>query len=93
MIMCIFFYTQSDKISTIKVMNGHYQMLEKGPLTALLGGEELLRNLSSNTESKNDKNKVLALICLWCGIFHICLSYFKKIKLLKLNDYSSTLKR
>ena len=45
-------------------MLGRYPLLEKGPLTALLGGEELLADDKLQSDSSG-KFTVLAVMCSW----------------------------
>lgn len=45
-------------------MLGRYPLLEKGPLTALLGGEELLADPSLQSD-RSGKFRMLAVMCSW----------------------------
>ena len=45
-------------------MSGRYPALEKGPLAALLGGEELLAQLTPE-KAQGGKFMVLVSVCLW----------------------------
>ena len=48
-------------------MSGRYPALEKGPLTALLGGEELMAqlNITQSTNHIGGKSMSLAVMSLW----------------------------
>ena len=47
-----------------QIMLGRYPLLEKGPLTALLGGEVLFADPSLQS-NKSGKFRVLAVMCRW----------------------------
>ena len=47
-----------------QIILGRYPLLEKGPLTALLGGEELLADDKLQSDSSG-KFTVLAVMCSW----------------------------
>ncbi len=56
--------TTSYSYTNYQIMLGKYPLLEKGPLTALLGGEELLADPSLQSD-KSGKFRMLAVMCIW----------------------------
>ena len=47
-----------------QILSGSYPALERGPLVVLLGGQELLGELSPKAD-QGDKFMVMVAMCLW----------------------------
>ena len=59
-----FVLTQTSS-HTSQIMTGSWPALEKGPLTALLGGAELMAQLETQASSVGGKSRLLAFMSLW----------------------------
>ena len=62
----------------VQIYLGNFPMLEKGPMTILLGGQELIRYIEelNETEPKSGAGKKYitnTIVCLWCGLFNLIL--------------------
>ena len=67
---------------------GNFPALEKGPLTKILGGPELLDHEDlKDVKYESSKSMVLVVIC-YSGLFvRIFFSFLKKLKYRKLDHY------
>lgn len=68
-------------------------MLEKGPLTQLLGGQDLLNDEYLKRKDFQKKKLLNCLLGIWCGLCFAALSLIKKWKMEKLNSYQFILNK
>ena len=64
-------------------------MLEKGPLTILLGGQELIQYIDEQAEinpKSGYKYITNCIVCLWCGVFNLILG-------INIKSYSSRIQK
>ena len=85
-IICMFF------LQNIQVYKGNYPALEKGPLTKILGGPELLDQIKES-ENQNSKSLVLSVICCSCFFVYAFISLMRKLKYRKIDHYTPVFNR